>query len=62
MTEVNKSIEQRLTCVRKAWVGSHPCGKPAKWLLDLGGPAKVPLCGIHARTYKGSNFELERIK
>ena len=46
------------TCVRKyrrkgenIWrTPPKECGRPAKFWYDSGAPARIPLCGVHART------------
>lgn len=32
----------------------HPCGKPAKYIYKTTAGSSEPLCGIHAKRYKGS--------
>lgn len=58
----NRSAEQKLVCVEKVWTNiwhPHRCGKPAKWLVDTGGPARSPLCGIHVRYWKRKDAKME---
>lgn len=58
------------TCAKKylpaganIWLDKRrECGRKAKFLVDIGGPAKVPMCGIHARSVIKCAKGIEKIE